>query len=443
MGGLGGGFPLPLGGDSGGALSVEEVRAIFLGMWPPGASELYDWDNADSDVAKYIDALADALKQRGADAVDNLRTELQIPTAVEKVDDWQKILGLALTPTAQSGTPDQRRNQIIAKLRESGSYSRPDVRAIIGPLLGYSSPNDLVIIECDRAALRALHTYAAAGGALAGGGAMLTQSFNVTDDAAVSVAGAVLSLVITHPHPETLSFALTGPVGIPVPPAEAGTVSLTNGLTSVVGVGTYFKSALRPGMQITTNLGLGGPWLTVASVVDNTHLVLTAGAPSTVGPVAWTKRLGQASIAWSQGIIGPGALVAQTRKLFGQAAAGYAMLGAWTLVITNNGVDAATIGTSGLFVEGVGKLVWNRGVSPALDIRPDGDGRGAEVYHWGVYADPAKIGIVSPADYSAVLQALGRIKPAHTRARLITSYRNAKPGSKRLIPGRFVPHHNP
>src|SRR6185436_16714072 len=54
--------------------------------------------------------------------------------------------------------------------------------------------------------------------------------------------------------------------------ALTGTVTFTHGSTSVVGVGTLFLAEVNLGQQITDPEGiyLG----TVASVVDNTHIVL-------------------------------------------------------------------------------------------------------------------------------------------------------------------------
>jgi hypothetical protein len=75
------------------------------------------------------------------------------------------------------------------------------------------------------------------------------------------------------------AYAMTG-VG-----QGQGTVTLTNASTAVVGVGTAFTTQLAVGDQIR-RLNFSG---TIASITDDTNLVLTAGWGGATAPALSTR----------------------------------------------------------------------------------------------------------------------------------------------------------
>lgn len=319
-----------------------EVYRLFLSLLPPGHDQLYDL-GPEGDFAAFFGAIARHLTSRGFEAVDTLRAEVLPQSAEALLPEWEAATGIASSPTVTYGTVADRRAAVIARLREAGSYSRPEVRAIVGVILGYTDPSQLVIVETDRAALRTLHTYEnALGGSIPVGGIWLVQTIGVNDDSEVSAAGVRLEVTLNHPDYSQLAIRLFGPTGI----------------------------------------------------------------------------AGQAQSVWIPSGAGSSTLV-----LTDSAVAGKTILGTWTLQIASSGVGG-TITSWRLFVEGVGR---DAGGS---------EGRGAEAFWWAAYADPALEGVSSASDHAAALRALGRIKPAHTRATLLTTL-TPVPGA--LVPGEFIP----
>src|SRR5512146_2647759 len=102
-------------------VSLTEVRSLLLQLWPPG--RLYDWSTRTSNVSRFLDALAEAIKTFGYDLVDRLRRELNPATTVEKLVDWEEALGLLGSYTARNGSIAQRQAAVVGKLREFGALT--------------------------------------------------------------------------------------------------------------------------------------------------------------------------------------------------------------------------------------------------------------------------------------------------------------------------------
>lgn len=313
------------------ALTADEAatRAWLLSLWPPGVTELYDFANEESGPSLYLNALAKAFQLYGVGREEDLRDETLASTATAKLAEWEAALGIGYSVTAQLGSTAARRAAVVSRLREFGSYDRPAVRAIVGPLLGYADPTQMVVLECDRAALRtAQELVDSTVGAIPGGGSA-TRTFTQLDAGAVSAAGVEVNIKITHAAVDVLGVNITGPAG-----------------------------------------------------------------PD-----------GQAQVFRTPGVLGSGAAVAAWYTVRGLAAAGKTFSGVWTVEVYSTGA-AGTLHETKLFVEAAGRT----GVF---------DGRGSEVYEWGVVKDGSLAGIASPADDAAARAALARIKPAHTNADLI------------------------
>lgn len=208
-------FTFPLGGELGiDDLTPDEADAfeIILSLWPPGAwHELYDVDDPRSDIRRFFGVLGQALSKYALVPERGLRTELMPSTAVAKLPDWERALGLPATRRPPDTTAG-RQAAVVSKWREQGSYSLPEIRAILGPLLGYADATVLQIVETDRSALRDLHTYAGPAVSIAGGGSA-DRVVYVADDGVVSQGGVRVRFNDFVTDQTTIALTLTSPDG--------------------------------------------------------------------------------------------------------------------------------------------------------------------------------------------------------------------------------------
>src|SRR5574337_198263 len=137
-------------------MNQHEARAALKSLFPPGDEDLYAWDNPQSYVARELESIATAVRLKGTDAADQLRQEIRPQTATEKLADWERIFGLSQSRTAIYGTLDGRRSQVVARWRESGASTVPNIIAALAAVLGYQPQ----VLEHARAAMTAAHTYA-------------------------------------------------------------------------------------------------------------------------------------------------------------------------------------------------------------------------------------------------------------------------------------------
>lgn len=135
----------------------EEVAELLKQLFPPGT--FYDWESRYADPYKYLLGLSDFFLNYGYSVVARLWREINPATSVDKIPDREAGLGLKTTFAAQRGTTAQRQRGILAKLRESGAFTIPNVGSIFAMVLGYEDGIVPQNYETDRAALRSLHTY--------------------------------------------------------------------------------------------------------------------------------------------------------------------------------------------------------------------------------------------------------------------------------------------
>ncbi len=284
--------------------TLKEAKQLLIKAFGTGMETAYDFEG---DPGLYLEGIAKGLKQAGFDLSDLLRLELNPSTMTQKIPDWEQSCGLSQTGTALFGSTIQRRNQVIGKLRENGSFSLADLRAAMQPYLLYADPNLIEINETDREILRANHTYSFAGVPVTLGiGSSVTLRVTVLDDPRVSPAGAQTNLVLTGDLNE-VQFQLTGPGGASkiYPYGYLGTGTVTNqpftlfapayrqkslGYTvddefyekPIRGVWTLFVSARGSAITISSASlfveglgrdsrggdGLGSPMFTFATVID-------------------------------------------------------------------------------------------------------------------------------------------------------------------------------
>lgn len=261
-------FPL---GDFVGTISNEDALDLLVQLLPEGAAKLYGILNKSGDPYEFYAAIADAFKTYCYDQIDILRGENNPLTAIYRVTDYEAVLGLSASATALTGTLQQRRNAIVSKLRESGAFTLANIRAIIAPLLGYANASDLQVIESDRAAQTAAHTYTATGGAI-GANTSLSVSIVVNDDGGLSSAGLQLQLPITSTNPEQLSVSVTGPT------TGTGSGQIVLNFTA----GSFPAGAVTANVFQLNDLTSKGKWITGTWTVR----VWTGAAVCTLGTVS-------------------------------------------------------------------------------------------------------------------------------------------------------------
>lgn len=191
------------------SLAAADCKKLIQGGFPQGSEWIYDWDNPAADIGQFFTALGGLFKTYGSDTIDVLRNEVNPTTITQNIPALEGALGLSSTPIAQFGTTDQRRQAILAWLRQAGNNSLDDIRATVQPYLLYADPQDIQILEPDRLALEAAHTYTGTGFAL-GAFASGSSTTTVLDDPLVSPAGAWLIVNLTGQIDE-LSLRLSGP----------------------------------------------------------------------------------------------------------------------------------------------------------------------------------------------------------------------------------------
>lgn len=133
--------------------------------------------------------------------------------------------------------------------------------------------------------------------------------------------------------------------------------------------------------------------------------------------------------------------------LYGREFAGHSVNGQWKLYIYREpGSTAANLNSWTLYVAGaprypVGPDPGPWPVSPPVTGKVPSRtrfGLGQWAFWFGVYADPTKMSAVTPADFGAAMQALGRLRQAGQRADLILS-KAPIPGAATSLPGMCVP----
>lgn len=191
----------------------DEVKALVVSLLPPGADGLYSLANGDGGTGDYFKAIGQALKAEGTDIIDTLRANVSPATVTDKIPDWEAVLSLSSSPIASSGTQAQRRAQILAQLRAGGPVTRELIQSIVQPFVEYANPASILVIECPRAALTAMHTYAMASHVEGPGGGVYTQTVVVTDQENVSTAGPQLILNLTATEISELQVQVTSPDG--------------------------------------------------------------------------------------------------------------------------------------------------------------------------------------------------------------------------------------
>ena len=135
-------------------MSVE-TREALLAALPPGVRETL----AD-DVIALFDATASTIDDSAVAAVDALDADSSpLTCGSDRLRRWESDLGIASTRTALFGTLTARRAGVISRLREYGPPTVAMLQSVLAPLLDYSDPSTMAILEPARADVRLANTY--------------------------------------------------------------------------------------------------------------------------------------------------------------------------------------------------------------------------------------------------------------------------------------------
>lgn len=199
--------------------TLDEIRESLISLFPEGT--LYDWYNSLSWVYQNLDGIAQSFLTYCYNMLDTLRQETNPATVIQKLPEWEAALGISSGYAALKGTTAQRQAAVLGKLREFGAFTSWLVQSVLGPVLGYVNPQSLVVYETKRVNLTAIHTYydipAAPISIPNAPSSPLLRTIWVPDGGLLGKTGAQVTVRITHPNVEQLTFILTAP-GAPYDP---------------------------------------------------------------------------------------------------------------------------------------------------------------------------------------------------------------------------------
>lgn len=191
-------------------MSALELKAAIIGAFPPGSSDRVDWEDA---PGQHIEAIANVIQDKAVAPVEQLILDsCPLTCGSSRLRDWERSLGLAGSKTALFADLETRRRAVMSRLREYGPPTIPMIQSVLAPLLDYSDPTDVVVLEVDRPTLRAAHTYE---GVLTSASTAIScvYSWRVFDDGRLSAAGVQLDVTLTHGDLTKLSVLVTAPSG--------------------------------------------------------------------------------------------------------------------------------------------------------------------------------------------------------------------------------------
>jgi len=153
---------LPTTGEpSDASVTFAQATRLVKDHFPPYSGVLYDWDSSDATIKQVFDWFGDAIKLYGYDQVDRVFREVSPLTCVELLPAWESLLGVSQSRAAQrQKTIAQRRNLVLARLRERGPLTVFNLAAIFAILAEYVAGTRPEVIELDQADIFASNVWA-------------------------------------------------------------------------------------------------------------------------------------------------------------------------------------------------------------------------------------------------------------------------------------------
>lgn len=229
----------------------DRVLAALRRLQPLG---FYSDDDA-SGVVHELRAIARALASP-AERIDTLLATFLPDRADELLDRWEGLVGLVTRASDQLGA---RQARVVGRLRRSRGYTHSRIAAVTAPSLGLT-PEQLVYLETDRAAVEAA----------------MTDGENVGALAIPLGAMAGIARQLGRPWPGKVDFS---GVRVRLVMTDASTVLLTVKLTHRDGTAWTIWAPHDQGMwgdrTFTTSVFLGkaalGPWTLSITNTDGAH----------------------------------------------------------------------------------------------------------------------------------------------------------------------------
>lgn len=191
-------------------MTLRELYHSVLGLLPPGLVA-----NMGPDRRLIWEGIAAALLSEVSDRLDAFIREMDPGRVVYFLVNWEAALDLLNTKIASYGTVERRQAQLVVALRGTGDLSIPGLRTLLAPFLDYADPSLIQIIEADRTAIKAAHTYPTTStlpATIPTAFPPLDVAFDVVDDGPVSEAGAQVVINVSG-NLDDLTFTLRGPGG--------------------------------------------------------------------------------------------------------------------------------------------------------------------------------------------------------------------------------------
>lgn len=288
-------------------MSWQELKSALLAGFPPGVEDIW---NFEATPGQNLEAIAQLVESELVEPLDALATEVNPITAEANLPRWERALGI----TAPAAAIAQRRAVVVSRLRELGrTVTRPMVQGVLAPLLDLADASQVVVIESDRDAQRALHSYPWTG-STSFTATPATIYFRVLDDAAVSPAGAQVDITVTYSDASLIVATLTAP---------DSTVVTVSGFARGAASGTTFRLYFKGVAGAAVGGARGGTWSLAISTTGAGSGSITAASLFVEGTGRdGTLHDGLGAAVWFWGVmveddkIGPNAdLVAARRAL--------------------------------------------------------------------------------------------------------------------------------
>jgi hypothetical protein len=183
--------------------SIAEAKQLLLAHMPPGAAKWMSFENGS--VSSMWSAVAQATKAYGFDALDALRRETKGLRLVDRLPDWEAILRI---PVNTLRSLDQRRAQVIARRREFGASTLPNIQGAAVPIASATT----LIVEHNRTALDSLLS-GTFGPVTVGAGNTGQAHCTMHDNAAASDAGLRFRCSFSGGTEGAIVLTITAPDG--------------------------------------------------------------------------------------------------------------------------------------------------------------------------------------------------------------------------------------
>lgn len=186
------------------AVDHLDLKQELISGFPEGTADFIDFADPDG-PGPLLEAAGRLFAARGTDQVEELRRELSpLTCSLAGIAVWERSTGLHNSKMALTGQPEERRDQVLARLREHGAPTFELVRKVLVAYLRYADLNRIDILESDRMKVRRGNEKRQPG-PYALSAVPVNIPFEVRDDPRVSQAGAFVELRLVLQPPATLA----------------------------------------------------------------------------------------------------------------------------------------------------------------------------------------------------------------------------------------------